>query len=172
MIISTDDLEPALRTTLQLLVDLSICSPDDSAQVQGDSTQQPGASAQLNYLLKELKGSFAEKHLGAKGAEPPDCLLLSCPLSSSVLPLGPVLPDLPLQSAKLLALSASEGGVGALTTTNGPGRQHTSKQAQFKGLKIPTPSRCLQYIQPALLASPWQAVQRPVMSTARHLWGI
>lgn len=58
-----DDLEPALRTTLQLLGDLSICSPDDSAQVQGDSTQQPGASAQLNPLLKELKGLVAEKDL-------------------------------------------------------------------------------------------------------------
>lgn len=56
-----DDLEPALRTTLQLLGDLSICSPDDSAQ--GDSTQQPGASAQLNPLLKELKGLVAEKDL-------------------------------------------------------------------------------------------------------------
>lgn len=58
-----DDLEPALRTTLQLLGDLSICSPDDSAQVQGASTQQPGASAQLNPLLKELKGLVAEKDL-------------------------------------------------------------------------------------------------------------
>lgn len=58
-----DDLEPALRTTLQLLGDLSICSPDDMAQVQGDSTQEPGASAQLNCLLKELKGLVAEKDL-------------------------------------------------------------------------------------------------------------
>ncbi|NP_001020142.2 HAUS augmin-like complex subunit 8 [Rattus norvegicus] len=58
-----DDLEPALRTTLQLLGDLSICSPEDSAQVQGASTQQPGASAQLNCLLKELKGLVAEKDL-------------------------------------------------------------------------------------------------------------
>lgn len=61
--VSTDDLEPVLRTTLQLLGDLSICSPDNSAQVQGDSTQEPGASAQLNHLLKELKGLVAEKDL-------------------------------------------------------------------------------------------------------------
>ncbi|XP_076770557.1 LOW QUALITY PROTEIN: HAUS augmin-like complex subunit 8 [Arvicanthis niloticus] len=58
-----DDLEPALMTTLQLLGDLSICSPDASAQVQGASTQQPGASAQLNCWLKELKGLVAEKDL-------------------------------------------------------------------------------------------------------------
>ncbi|XP_034375728.1 HAUS augmin-like complex subunit 8 isoform X3 [Arvicanthis niloticus] len=58
-----DDLEPALTTTLQLLGDLSICSPDASAQVQGSSTQQPGASAQLNCWLKELKGLVAEKDL-------------------------------------------------------------------------------------------------------------
>lgn len=51
-----DDLEPALRTTVQLLGDLSICSPDTSAQVQG-------ASAQLDYLLKEMKALVAEKDL-------------------------------------------------------------------------------------------------------------
>lgn len=58
-----DDLEPALRTTLQLLGDLSICSADASAQVQDTSAQEPGASAQLDYLLQELKGLVAEKDL-------------------------------------------------------------------------------------------------------------
>ena len=61
--VSTDDLEPALRTTVQLLGDLSICSPDTSAQVQGASAQEPGASAQLDYLLKELKALVTEKDL-------------------------------------------------------------------------------------------------------------
>lgn len=68
--VSTDDLDPALRTTLQLLYDLSICYPDASAQVQGTNTQQPGgsgqvqgASAQLNCWLKELKGLVSEKDL-------------------------------------------------------------------------------------------------------------
>lgn len=61
--VSTDDLEPALRTTLQLLGDLSICSADANAQVQDTSTQEPGASAQLDYLLQELKGLVAEKDL-------------------------------------------------------------------------------------------------------------
>jgi|UPI0000478987 HAUS augmin-like complex subunit 8 len=48
--------EPALRTTLQLLSELSICSPDASAQVQD-------ARAQLNRLLQELKGLVPEKDL-------------------------------------------------------------------------------------------------------------
>lgn len=61
--VSTDDLEPALRTTLQLLGDLSICPTDASAQVQDTSAQEPGASAQLDYLLQELKGLVAEKDL-------------------------------------------------------------------------------------------------------------
>lgn len=65
-----DDLEPALRTTVQLLSDLGICSPGTSAQVQGASAQvhgasaqEPGASAQLDYLLKEMKALVAEKDL-------------------------------------------------------------------------------------------------------------
>lgn len=58
-----DDLEPALRITLQLLGDLSICSPYATAQVQGASAQEPGASTQLNCLLKELKGLVTEKDL-------------------------------------------------------------------------------------------------------------
>ncbi|XP_021070533.1 HAUS augmin-like complex subunit 8 [Mus pahari] len=58
-----DDLEPALRTTLQLLGDLSICPLDATAQVQCVSAQEPGASAQLNCLLKELKGLVTEKDL-------------------------------------------------------------------------------------------------------------
>ena len=82
--VSTDDLEPALRTTVQLLGDLSICSGNTSAQVQGASAQvqgasaqvqgasaqEPGASAQvhsasaqLDYLLKEMKALAAEKDL-------------------------------------------------------------------------------------------------------------
>lgn len=61
--VSTDDLQPALRTTLQLLDDLSIYSPEASTQVQGASTQQPRASAQMNCWLKELKGLVAEKDL-------------------------------------------------------------------------------------------------------------
>lgn len=58
-----DDLEPALRITLQLLGDLSICSPYATAQVQGASAQEPGASTQLSCLLKELKGLVTEKDL-------------------------------------------------------------------------------------------------------------
>ena len=43
--VSTDDLEPALRTTQQLLCDLSICSPGVSSQDPGASTKKTGASA-------------------------------------------------------------------------------------------------------------------------------
>lgn len=51
-----DELESALRTTVQLLSDLGICSPETSAQ-------DPGDSAQLDYLLKEMKALVAEKDL-------------------------------------------------------------------------------------------------------------
>lgn len=58
-----DDLESALRTTVQLLSDLGICSPETSAQEQGASAQEPGANTQLDYLLKEMKALVAEKDL-------------------------------------------------------------------------------------------------------------
>lgn len=74
--VSTDDLEPALMTTLQLLSDLSICSPEASAQqpgasgqVQRASTQQSGAEP--NHLLKELKGLVTEKDLELRRCEAP-----------------------------------------------------------------------------------------------------
>lgn len=51
-----NELEPALRTTLQPLGEPSICSPDASAQVLDASAQEPGVSARLNCLLQELKG--------------------------------------------------------------------------------------------------------------------
>lgn len=54
--ISTDDLEPALKTTLQLLGELGISSPDTSVQVQD-------ASAQVSCLLEELRDLITKKDL-------------------------------------------------------------------------------------------------------------
>lgn len=55
--VSTDDLQPALRTTLQLLGELGICSRDSTAQVPED------ASAQVLCLLEELRDLTAKKDL-------------------------------------------------------------------------------------------------------------
>ncbi|XP_059100763.1 HAUS augmin-like complex subunit 8 isoform X1 [Peromyscus eremicus] len=52
-----DDLQPALRTTLQLLGELGICSQDPTAQVPED------ASAQVLCLLEELRDLTAKKDL-------------------------------------------------------------------------------------------------------------
>lgn len=49
-----DDLEPALKTTLQLLGELGISSPDASGQV-------PDASAQVSRLLEELRDLITQK---------------------------------------------------------------------------------------------------------------
>ena len=54
--ISTDELEPALKTTLQLLGKLGICSPGASARV-------PEASARVLCLLEELKDLITKKDL-------------------------------------------------------------------------------------------------------------
>lgn len=51
-----DELEPALKTTLQLLGELGICSPGASAQV-------PDASARVLCLLEELKDLITKKDL-------------------------------------------------------------------------------------------------------------
>ncbi|XP_042118560.2 HAUS augmin-like complex subunit 8 isoform X5 [Peromyscus maniculatus bairdii] len=52
-----DDLQPALRTTLQLLGELGICSRDSTAQVPEDAT------AQVLCLLEELRDLTAKKDL-------------------------------------------------------------------------------------------------------------
>lgn len=49
-----DDLEPALKTTLQLLGELGISSPDASGQV-------PDTSAQVSRLLEELRDLITKK---------------------------------------------------------------------------------------------------------------
>ncbi|XP_075843152.1 HAUS augmin-like complex subunit 8 isoform X2 [Microtus pennsylvanicus] len=49
-----DDLEPALKTTLQLLGELGISSPDASGQV-------PNASTQVSRLLEELRDLITKK---------------------------------------------------------------------------------------------------------------
>ncbi|XP_041495122.1 HAUS augmin-like complex subunit 8 [Microtus oregoni] len=51
-----DDLEPALKTTLQLLGELGISSPDAGGQV-------PDASAQVLRLLEELRDLITKKDL-------------------------------------------------------------------------------------------------------------
>lgn len=63
--VSSDDLEPALRTTLQLLGELGISSPDASAQVQ--------------CLLEEFKDLVAKRDLELQRYEVG--LLLHPPLS-------------------------------------------------------------------------------------------
>lgn len=100
-----------------------------------------------------------EGSLWAKGAEAPGCQLLSCSLSSSVHPLVLVLPGLLLQSTKLLA-PATAVGVDALNATSVPGSglHYACNQTQAKRVETPIPCTCLQYIQPAVLSSPWQSV--------------
>lgn len=51
-----DDLEPALKTTLQLLGELGICSLDTGAQV-------PDGSTQVSCLLEELRDLITKKDL-------------------------------------------------------------------------------------------------------------
>ncbi|KAH0500304.1 HAUS augmin-like complex subunit 8, partial [Microtus ochrogaster] len=48
------DLEPGLKTTLQLLGELGISSPEASRQV-------PDASAQVSRLLEELRDLITKK---------------------------------------------------------------------------------------------------------------
>lgn len=61
-----DELEPALKTTLQLLGELGICSPDASTQVPGASTQVPDAKARVLCLLEELRDLITKKDLELK----------------------------------------------------------------------------------------------------------
>lgn len=70
--VSTDDLQPALRTTLQLLGELGICSPDSSVQ-------EP-------CLLEELRNLTKKKDLELHrcGAAPPP-LFIPLPFSPSSL---------------------------------------------------------------------------------------